>query len=361
MKEEQKKQHLDEITKLKREKSQLEEKLIELYILYNVSKALSFTLQLTELFDVTMQLISTSLQVDSYAIMLLDETKTHLFIQASAGLNEKTVKELRFGVDEGFPGEVMKSKKPVLIKDATGHDQNVFYKGYETGIGSYICVPLKTLENDIMGVLSVHKPDKNLMGEREIDLFSKVAEHIATAIENATIFQMVVEMSYKDSLTQLYNRRYFFERFDKEVHRASRYSRVLSILMVDVDDFKNYNDNMGHIKGDIALKQIATIMNSSVRGHDVTARFGGEEFIVLLPETDKESAAMVAEKLRAEVEKFPFEGKEKQPKQALTITIGISSYPEDAMDSFQLINLADKALYEGKKKGGNIVLGNAAG
>ena len=131
--------------------------------------------------------------------------------------------------------------------------------------------------------------------------------------------------------------------------------------MVDVDDFKNYNDNMGHIKGDIALKQIATIMNSSVRGHDVTARFGGEEFIVLLPETDKESAAMVAEKLRAEVEKFPFEGKEKQPKQALTITIGISSYPEDAMDSFQLINLADKALYEGKKKGGNIVLSNAAG
>ncbi len=346
----------EEIEKLRNERDKLQEKVIELYILYNVSKALSFPLQLNELFELSMHLIATSLQAEKYAILLFNESKNQLFIQASSGLSEETVRNLNFKEGEGIVWEAINKNKPLLINDTSGYDIHKFYKGFEKEIGSYLCVPLRVVGGNVIGALVTHSKEKNAYGEREVELYSKIAEHIATAIENALIFQKTIELSYKDPLTHLFNRRYFFERLEKEVQRASRYGRVLSLLMIDVDSFKAYNDRMGHLKGDIVLKQIANIMSQKLRSHDVLARFGGEEFMALLPETSKSSAAAVAEKLRAEIEAFHFEGEELQPKNNLTVTIGISAFPQDAMDSFQLINLADKAMYEGKKIGGNIVV-----
>jgi len=347
-----------EIEHLRDERNKLQEKLIELYILYNVSKALSFPLQLNELFELSMHLIATSLQAEKYAILLLNESKNQLFIQASSGLNDETVRNLSFQKDEGLVWEAINKNKPILINDTDGYDASLFYKNFEKEIGSYLCVPLRVVGGNVIGALVTHSKEKNAYGEHELELYSKVAEHIATAIENALVFQKTIELSYKDPLTQLFNRRYFFERLEKEVQRASRYGRVLSLLMIDVDYFKAYNDRMGHLKGDIVLKQIAHIMTQKLRSHDVLARFGGEEFMALLPETNKSSATSVAEKLRAEIEAFHFEGEELQPKNNLTVTIGISAFPQDAMDSFQLINLADKTMYEGKKIGGNIVVSN---
>lgn len=348
----------EEIKQLQEERNKLQEKVIELYILYNVSKALSFPLQLNELFELSMHLIATSLQAEKYAILLLNESRNQLFIQASSGLSDETVRNLNFKEGEGIVWEAINKNKPLLINDTSGYDSAQFYKNFEKEVCSYLCVPLRAVGGNIIGVLVTHSKEKNAYGDNELELYTKVAEHIATAIENALVFQKTIELSYKDPLTQLFNRRYFFERLEKEVQRASRYGRVLSLLMIDVDDFKAYNDRMGHLKGDVVLKQISHIMTQKLRTHDVIARFGGEEFVALLPETNKSSAASVAEKLRAEIEAFHFEGQELQPKNNLTVTIGISAFPQDAMDSFQLINLADKAMYEGKKIGGNIVVSN---
>lgn len=350
----------EEIDRLRDEKNKLQEKVVELYILYNVSKALSFPLQLNELFELSMHLIATSLRAEKYAILLLNESRNQLFIQASSGLNEETVRNLNFKEGEGIIWDVIKNNKPLLINDTSGYDAGVFYKNYEKDIGSFLCVPLRVVGGNVIGALVTHSKEKNAFGGNEIELYTKVAEHIATAIENALVFQKTVELSYKDPLTQLYNRRYFFERLEKEVQRASRYGRVLSLLMIDVDHFKAYNDRMGHLKGDVVLKKIAQIMTHKLRSHDIIARFGGEEFVALLPETNKSSATQVAEKLRAEIEAFHFEGEEFQPKNNLTVTIGVSSFPQDAMDSFQLINLADKTMYEGKKMGGNIVVSDGS-
>ncbi len=346
----------EEIKRLRNERDKLQEKVIELYILYNVSKALSFPLQLNELFELSMHLIATSLQAEKYAILLFNESKNQLFIQASSGLSDETVRNLNFKEGEGIVWEAINKNKPLLINDTTGYDMYKFYKGFEKEIGSYLCVPLRVVGGNVIGALVTHSREKNAYGKHAVELYSKVAEHIATAIENALVFQKTLELSYKDPLTHLFNRRYFFDRLEKEVQRASRYGRVLSLLMIDVDFFKAYNDRMGHLKGDIVLKQIANIMSQKLRSHDVLARFGGEEFMALLPETSKSAAAAVAEKLRAEIETSNFEGEELQPKNNLTVTIGISTFPQDAMDSFQLINLADKAMYEGKKMGGNIVV-----
>jgi len=357
--EEELKKFKEEIERLRDEKSKLQEKLVELYILYNVSKALSFPLQLSELFELSMHLIATSLQAEKYAILLLNEARNQLFVQASSGLSDETVRNLVFKEGEGIVWDAINNKQTVLINDTTGYDPQVFYKNYEKDVGSILCVPLRAVGGNIIGVLVTHSKEKNAYSKNTIELYSKIAEHIATAIENALVFQKTVELSYKDPLTQLYNRRYFFERLEKEVQRASRYGRVLSLLMIDVDYFKAYNDRMGHLKGDMVLKQIAQILTHKLRSHDVLSRFGGEEFVALLPETNKVSATAVAEKLRAEIEAFHFEGEELQPKNNLTVTIGVSSFPQDAMDSFQLINLADKTMYEGKKMGGNIVVSDA--
>lgn len=334
---------------------QLEEKLLELYTLYSISKTLSLSLQLDELFEMTMRLIHESLRVNEHCLMLFDQEKKELIVHASYGMDEKLINQITFKPGEGLPGKVAESGKPILINDISKEPDYYFYKGQKKITGSFLSVPLKIGGNNIIGVLSFRKPKKNAFSERDVELFSSVAEHVAIAVENAQLYQRTRELTNKDPLTSLYNRRYFFERFEKEVERAYRYRRILSIMMVDLDHFKDFNDKNGHLKGDDVLRETATILLAQIRTSDILARFGGDEFIILLPETDKESALVVAEKLRSSVEQRSFGGEENVPGGKLTISLGLGTYPQDSTDALQLINFADKALYLGKGKGGNIV------
>ncbi len=334
----------------------LEEKLLELYTLYNVSKSLmSLSLQLDGHFEIVMKLIHESLLVDEHCLMLFDQEKRELIVHASYGLDEKLINQITFKPGEGIPGRVAKSGKPMLINDISKKPNQHFYKGRKRITGSFLSVPLKIGGNNIIGVLSFRKPEKNAFSKRDVELFSSVAEHVAVAIETAQVYEQTRELTNKDPLTSLYNRRYFFERFEKEVERAHRYRRILSILMVDLDHFKDFNDKNGHLKGDDVLKQTASILLSQIRTSDVLARFGGDEFIILLPETDRESAIIVADKLRSSIEESSFDGEENVPGGKLTVTLGLGTYPQDSNDALLLINFADKALYLGKNKGGNTV------
>jgi diguanylate cyclase (GGDEF)-like protein len=151
-----------------------------------------------------------------------------------------------------------------------------------------------------------------------------------------------------DSLTGLYNRRYFHDFLVKEVRRADRYSYSFGVFMVDIDNFKAYQDPYGHPVGDNALQYIAQIMSRIVRSEDIVARYGGEEFSIILPEVSKDAAIIIAERLRQAVEDA------KEPlKRQLTVSIGVAMYPTDAEDPKQLVNRADKALYNAKRAGKN--------
>lgn len=335
---------------------QLEEKLLELYTLYNVSKALmSVSLQLNGLFEVVMKLIHESLRVDEHCLMLFDQERKELIVHAYYGMDEKLMDQLTFKPGEGIPGKVVESGKPILINDISKESDYHFYKVRKRITGSFLSVPLKMSGDNIIGVLSFRKPEKNAFSERDVELFLSVAEHVAIAIGNAQLYQRTRELTNKDPLTSLYNRRYFFERFEKEVERAYRYRRIFSVLMLDLDHFKDFNDENGHLKGDDVLRETANILLTQIRTSDVLARFGGDEFIILLPETDKESAIIVADKLRSGIEQNSFDGEENVPGGKLTISLGLGTYPQDSTDAFQLINYADRALYRGKSKGGNIV------
>ncbi|UCD85283.1 MAG: sensor domain-containing diguanylate cyclase [Deltaproteobacteria bacterium] len=341
---------------LTKKNHQLEEKLLELYTLYNVSKTLmSVSLQLDGLFEVVMKLIHESLRVDEHCLMLFDQDRSELNIHAYYGMDEKLMNKITFKPGEGIPGKAAESGKPILVNDMSKKSDYNFYKGRKKLTGSFLSVPLKIGEDDVIGVLNFRKPKKNAFTKRDVELFSSVAEHVAIAIGNAQLYQRTRELTNKDALTGLYNRRYFFERFEKEIERAYRYHRILSVLMLDLDHFKEFNDENGHLKGDDVLRETAGVLLYQLRTSDVLARFGGDEFIILLPETDKESATVVADKLRDGVYKNNFIGEENIPSGKITISLGLATYPQDSSDAFQLINFADRALYRSKSKGGNLV------
>ncbi len=164
------------------------------------------------------------------------------------------------------------------------------------------------------------------------------------------------KLSNCDGLTDIANHRYFKEILAQEIKRAVRYSRTLSLMMLDIDDFKACNDKYGHPAGDAVLKQVATQIKKNTRGIDVAARYGGEEFSVILPETPIEEALVVAERIRSAIDLYRFKTEENNDIYHITVTIGLASFPDQAEDLKDLINKSDKALYQGKTSGKNRVV-----
>lgn len=209
-------------------------------------------------------------------------------------------------------------------------------------------------------------------GELEAAL-STVRQHQAileSEVESATTElraanEVLQELAVRDGLTGLYNHRYFQECMTTEVSRAGRHDRELSLLFLDVDHFKNFNDSVGHPAGDALLKQLARILlntgrteDVSIRGRlsDVAARYGGEEFVIILPETDPAGAMVRAQRIRECIADYPFLNREIQPGGKLTVSVGVSSYPQDGRTKEELIESADQALLEAKRTGRNKVL-----
>jgi diguanylate cyclase (GGDEF)-like protein len=188
-----------------------------------------------------------------------------------------------------------------------------------------------------------------LARERKVELESLAQRNEVLLATN----NFLAEQVKRDGLTGLYNHRHFQEALAQETARAVRYKRVYSLLFADVDHFKQYNDLQGHLAGDKVLRMIAEVLQKSVRTSDLVARYGGEEFVVLLPETAKDKARIVAQRILKGIESYPFPGRETQPGGLLTISIGLSSFPEDGEQPAELVRRADAALYEAKRGGGN--------
>ena len=173
------------------------------------------------------------------------------------------------------------------------------------------------------------------------------------ALETAN--KVLKELAVRDGLTGLFNHRYFQEDLASELLRAGRYKRIFSLIFLDIDYFKNYNDTHGHTQGDKMLRTLGQILKKSLRKTDLIARYGGDEFVIMLPETEKAQTRMVAEKICKFVSDYPFQGRETQPQGKVTLSIGVATFPMDGLDGSSLINGADQALYQAKKNGRNQV------
>lgn len=350
----------DHNRELEVENRTLQEKVAELHTFLNLSKTLSATLNMEELFRLALHLIGRSLHVDAYSLMLLDEAGERLVVKAAFGLPEDGGPDLALRLGEGISGLVAQTGQAMLVPDASAESRFLEQECFPQQHGSFICVPLRIKGREVIGVLNAQKPEPHGFSLGDMDLFQAVANQVAAALENAQLYQRTKELSARDDLTGLFNRRHFFDNLEKEIQRARRYRRVFSLLMLDLDDFKGYNDTHGHLRGDDALKEVARLLLANSRRADVVGRFGGEEFVVLLPEVNKQGAAVVAEKMRAAVEQYSFFGRETQPGGRLTVTLGLVTYPVDSEDGLELVDLADRALYAGKQQGGNRVSASPA-
>ena len=218
---------------------------------------------------------------------------------------------------------------------------------------AHVSIPLKS-GNTVLGLIYLYfVPPGDLHLASDTAIFTSIGNYLGVRIEKAGLYEKVQELATRDGLTGLYNYREFHNRLEHEFLRAKRYTKTLSLLMIDIDHFKLFNDTYGHMSGDEALRTIGRLIRNLVRNVDIPARYGGEEFTVILPDTAFKQAELVAERLRSSVADHPFfvEGKTT----SLTISIGLASFPEDADTKDGLIAAADRALYCAKNKGRNRV------
>jgi diguanylate cyclase (GGDEF)-like protein len=221
-------------------------------------------------------------------------------------------------------------------------------------IHSLICVPL-LLQNRPLGVLYLYDHQPRDFAERQLDLLAIFSSFAVMSIDNASLHTKTKRMAITDGLTGLHNSRYFKQVFPYELSRARRYAKPLSLIMMDIDHFKNLNDTYGHPKGDQVLAGVGKVLSNSLRAADFSFRYGGEEFAVLLPETRLEGAFLVAESLRDKMSKSlsPLLGTEAE--QQITISFGVACFPNDGSSTDQLLKHADQCLYKAKKQGRNRV------
>ncbi|MBI4651395.1 diguanylate cyclase [Candidatus Desantisbacteria bacterium] len=219
-------------------------------------------------------------------------------------------------------------------------------------LNSFLISELSGRGNTI-GVLLLGCVEDEAYTDKDRNLLDSIVNQTSIIMDNSRLYKKIADMSITDGLTKLYNKRYLLQILPKEIDRAVRYERILSLLMFDIDFFKKINDTYGHIQGDIVLKEISEIVRREIRKNDIAVRYGDEEFIVILPEVDINGATVVAEKIRKAVEEFCFSG-QKEPLH-LTISLGVGICKKDLVDSTgeKIIKAVDEALYQAKKSGRN--------
>ncbi len=207
----------------------------------------------------------------------------------------------------------------------------------------------------ILGVLNAESQEVDAFSPQDQKIFTVLANSTALAIDNAILYQKTEELTIVDELTGAFNYRYFTQKLADEIRRATRYAQTLSLIMVDIDWFKKCNDSYGHPFGNLVLKSLSDLIRHSIRDVDMLFRYGGEEFMVILPQTDKEQAKTIAERIRSQVERSEFVDPEKSFRTKITVSVGIACFPEDGKTQPDLIGKVDHALYQAKGWGKNLV------
>lgn len=327
-------------------------------ILYNLSQAVNFIDDLKRLLKVILSKALETIGAEKGSLMLYDFSDSTLQVKVVYGLEDKKLEldinsgavecsKLKSG--EGIAGNVFVNKKSIITN--LGQNDPRFMKVPSLAkTSSLLCVPLIT-KSEAIGVINIsNKLGNKLFNKQDLEFMEALANQAAIAIDNAKLY----ELATKDGLTKLYIYRHFCSLLENEFKRAQRYNHVLSLLMMDIDNFKEINDTYGHPVGDQVLREISAVIVETVRKIDIPARYGGEEFSIILPETNSKDARIIAQRLRENISKIQVTTKDGGVVKP-TISIGISDYPGCAVDENSLVELADVALYNAKRSGKNCV------
>ena len=318
----------------------------ELAVFQELGKALTSSLQLDQVLRTIMEKIDEFLSPDNWSLLLLDETKKELYFELAVGKASQALKDVRIQMGQGIAGWVAENGEAVVVPD-TSKDTRFFDKVDEKTkmeTQSIVAVPVK-FRGTCLGVIELINcfgPDG--FDARDLNLLEALADFAAIALENARHVKRIHELTITDDCTSLYNARHMGFILETEIYRSQRYNYEFSIVFIDLDHFKQVNDTHGHLIGSKLLAEIGNALKSHCRLIDFAFRYGGDEFVILLPQTSKDNALNVARRLHKLIRETPWL-EQVGLKARITPSIGVASYPVDSRTKEGLLHLADEAMY----------------
>ncbi|MGD9488470.1 MAG: diguanylate cyclase [Calditrichaceae bacterium] len=333
---------------------ELRKNIFGLHTLFEISMELNSILEMKRLINSTLLTIIGQFSCKSALFLYaLKPATRRLEVINSKGFFQKDVEDLVIQKSDPLEKFFETRGYPVMLKEMSHKLKNSSALKTMLNLHIEIITPI-IVKNSLEGLICLGpRVKKQNYEERELQQISILSNMISVAVTNAALYNEVEQLSYTDGMTDLHNFRYFELRLKEEVVRHNRTKTGLSLLILDVDFFKNYNDTLGHQAGDEVLRKLGHILKETVRENDIVARYGGEEFAVILPAVDRDGASVLAERLRERIESAAFEHEEVQPNGNITVSIGVASLMEDSVDYKSLINQSDTALYYAKRNGRN--------
>lgn len=317
-----------------------------------VALTINSYLDIEKTYNSLLDAISSLVNFDGCYIFDIDEKRENM-IPAAYRIEDSTDsnKVYSFNILKSTLGRVAGNTRAVIVndlsKEASAHEDCEYCRLYK----SCILVPMRRL-NKCIGCIGIFSEEERAYNDEILEFLMILSDQASIAIENAKLYKMTEEESITDSLTYLYNQKYFYNYMDRKIKESADNSSKISLILFDIDFFKRINDTYGHIVGDYVLKEVARLIKSSVRKNDIVARYGGEEFTAILPELDSDGAYVIAERIREKIENHVFliDGFEIR----ITVSGGIAEYPRIASNAIELVSYADRAMYVGAKfKGRN--------
>ncbi|HEX6802410.1 MAG TPA: sensor domain-containing diguanylate cyclase [Terriglobales bacterium] len=317
----------------------------ELHIFHDVAKALTSSLDLDSILQTIMEKMAEYFRPDTWSLLMVDEQKMELYFAIAVGQASEALKNVRLKVGEGIAGHVAKYGERLIVPDVRADKR--FSKRIDNmtqlETQSIICIPLKS-KLRVLGVIQLVNVEMNNFTEQESFFLQSLCDYAAIAIENARSVEKIQELTITDDCTGLYNARHLYKTLETEVYRSARFGYEFSVLFIDLDHFKQVNDTHGHLIGSKLLAEIGYLIKAQLRLIDFAFRYGGDEFVVLLPQTGKDSALVVARRLRDSLRSSCF-CKEEGLNLNVRASIGLATYPHDAKTPHDVIRQADEMMY----------------
>ncbi len=318
----------------------------EVAVFHELGKALTSSLQLDQVLRTIMEKLDEFLRPDTWSLLLLDDARQELYFELAVGKGSQALKDVRIKVGQGIAGWVAQHGKAVIVPDVS-QDTRFFSKVDERTkmeTQSIVAVPVLFRENCLGVIELINCVGPDGFHQKDLKLLEALADFAAIAIENARHVKKIHELTIKDDCTSLYNARHMDFILETEIYRSQRYSFEFSIVFIDLDHFKQVNDTHGHLMGSKLLGEIGDALKGSCRMIDMAFRYGGDEFVIVLPQTSKENAVAVARRLH-EVIRDTVWLKKAGLNVRITPSVGVASYPLDSKTKVGLLHLADEAMY----------------
>ena len=321
----------------------------ELQVLYEAARSVSGTLDLHTVLDSLVSVTCRAFGYDNGALLMVDGESGDLTVDASYGHRE-SIAGIRLPPGVGISGWVARTGTPLMVDDVLADSR---YYRFDDRTRSELAVPL-IAEGKVLGVFNIESARLAAFGPRDLHMLTTLASYAVIAIQNANLFEQARRLAVTDGLTELHNHRYLYEALERMLERARRDAQPLSLIMLELDNFKRFNDAYGHQSGDEVLRTIAMLLRRGSRPSDVVARYGGDEFMVVLPNANKTAALETAERLRRAVEAYPLVLGD-DVIATVTLSVGVATYPNDGQTVDALVEAVDRAQYIAKRSGGNKV------